>query len=160
MHVSSIEPAISESSFSCLSLLLQCQSDATAWHNKIMGAAFPMILGHEGAGIVESVGEGVTSFAPGDHVIPSFIPECKKCPVCIHPRGNFCFQFMGGQIKGLMPDGTSRVHTVDGQVLHKFFGCGTFSEYTVMPAMNLVKINPKAALEKVCLIGCGVTTGM
>lgn len=109
--------------------------------------------------MVESVGEGVTNFAVGDHVIPLFLPQCQKCPVCVQDRGNFCFQFMGMQMKGLMPDGTSRMHSVDGQTFHTFMGCGTFSEYTVVPEMNLVKINPKAKLESVCLIGCGVTTG-
>lgn len=138
----------------------QCQSDASAWHDKIKGANFPMILGHEGAGIVESVGDGVTDFKAGDHVIPLFLPQCKKCPVCLHENGNFCYQFMGMQMKGLMPDGTSRLHSIDGKTLHTFMGCGTFSEYTVVPQMSLVKINPDAALEKVCLLGCGVTTGL
>jgi S-(hydroxymethyl)glutathione dehydrogenase/alcohol dehydrogenase len=119
-----------------------------------------MILGHEGSGIVESVGEGVTNFAPGDHVIPSFMPLCQKCPVCQHEKGNFCYQFLGMQFKGLMPDGTSRIHSKDGQALHPFLGCGTFSEYAVVSQMGLVKINSKAALEKVCLLGCGVSTGL
>lgn len=118
-----------------------------------------MILGHEGAGVVESVGEGVTNFAVGDHVIPLFLPQCEKCPVCVQDRGNFCYQFMGMQIKGLLPDGTSRMHSADGQDFHTFMGCGTFSEYIVVPEMNLVKINSKAKLDAVCLIGCGVTTG-
>lgn len=109
--------------------------------------------------ITESVGEGVTGFAAGDHVIPLYLPQCKQCPVCLHEKGNFCFQFMGMQMKGLMPDGTSRLHSSDGQTLHTFMGCGTFSEYVVMSQMNLVKINPNAPLEKVCLLGCGVTTG-
>lgn len=118
-----------------------------------------MILGHEGAGIVESVGEEVTSFAVGDHVIPMYLPQCKKCAVCVLEKGNVCHKFKDILMSGLMPDGTSRLHSADGKDFHTFMGCGTFSEYIVVHEMSLVKINPKANLESICLLGCGVPTG-
>lgn len=125
---------------------------------KILGPNFPTVLGHEGAGIVESVGEGVTAFKTGDHVIPLFLPQCKECPVCKHETANFCLQFGGQQIKGLMPDGTSRL-SCRGEKLFTFAGCSTFAEYAVLAEINLCKINDKAPLDKVCLLSCGVTTG-
>lgn len=116
---------------------------------------FPIIIGHEGAGIVESVGPGVTRFKPGDHVIPSFLSQCKECNICKHENANMCTR---SPTTGLMPDGTSR-HYVRGQPLYTIACCATLSEYTVVPDISLVKINPKAPLDKVCLLGCGVATG-
>jgi S-(hydroxymethyl)glutathione dehydrogenase / alcohol dehydrogenase len=124
----------------------------------IIGANFPIVLGHEGAGIVESVGDGVTAFKIGDHVIPLFLPQCKECPICLHATANFCLQFVGTQMKGLMPDGTSRI-SCRGEKLFTFVGCSTFAEYAVLAEMNLCKINNKAPLDKVCLLSCGVSTG-
>jgi S-(hydroxymethyl)glutathione dehydrogenase / alcohol dehydrogenase len=133
-------------------------SDLSASTGKIVGSNFPVILGHEGAGIVESVGEDVTTFKVGDHVIPLFLPQCKQCIVCQHETANFCLQFGGNQMKGLMPDGTSRL-TCRGQKIFTFVGCSTFSEFSVLSVANLSKINPMAPLEKVCLLSCGVSTG-
>jgi S-(hydroxymethyl)glutathione dehydrogenase/alcohol dehydrogenase len=116
-----------------------------------------MVLGHEGAGIVESVGEGVTELKAGDHVIPIFLPQCRECKVCKHPTANFCLKFID-QGNGLMPDGTSRMHC-KGKDLHRFLGVSSFSEYSVLPAYNVAKVDPKAPLEKVCLLSCGVATG-
>ena len=116
------------------------------------------MLGHEGAGIVESVGEGVTAFKVGDHVIPIFLPQCKKCRNCKHETANVCLQFFGAQLKGLMLDGTSRL-SCRGEKLFTFIGCSTFSEYAVLAEHSLCKINDKAPLEKVCLLSCGVPTG-
>lgn len=123
-----------------------------------MGACFPCVLGHEGAGIVESVGEGVTAFQPGDHVIPLFLPQCKDCKICQHETANFCLKFTGQQMQGFMDDGTSRLSCRGEKLLH-FVGCSTFSEYAVLSESNLTKINAKAPLDKVCLLSCGVTTG-
>ena len=114
--------------------------------------------GHEGAGIVESVGEGVTTFKPDDHVISLFLPQCKECMMCKHETANACLEFIGSQMKGLMPDKSSRL-TCRGQKLFTFVGCSTFSEYAVISEKNLCKINEKAPLDKVCLLSCGVTTG-
>lgn len=117
---------------------------------------FPIVLGHEGAGIVESVGEGVTGFEPGDHAIPLFLSQCRECKGCKVKNSNSCKRTAGGT--GLMADGTSRF-SCRGQRLFSFICCSTFSEYTVVSAINLSKINDKAPLDKVCLLGCGVTTG-
>lgn len=135
-----------------------CHSDASAKAGTIVGSVFPIILGHEGAGIVESVGDGVTAFKAGDHVIPLFLPQCKECVICKHETANFCLEFAGNQTKGLMPDGTSRL-SCRGKKLMKFVGCGTFAEYSVLSEFNLCKINDKAPLNKVCLLSCGVSTG-
>jgi Zn-dependent alcohol dehydrogenase len=121
-------------------------------HNKL----FPIIAGHEGAGIVESVGEGVTHLQPGDTVMFLFMRQCKKCRCC-KAQGNFCLSFID-ELKGLMPNGTSRF-SCKGQMIYNFIGTSTFSEYTVVSVMNCVKINPNAPLEKVCLLACGVLTG-
>lgn len=123
-----------------------------------MGTTFPTVLGHEGAGIVESVGAGVTNFKAGDHVIPIFLPQCKQCHVCKHETANFCLQFAGKQLQGLMPDGTSRI-SCRGEKLFTFCGCSTFSEFTVVSQHSIAKINETAPLEKVCLLSCGVSTG-
>jgi len=125
-------------------------------------AGFPVILGHEGGGIVESVGEGVTNVEVGDHVIPLYIPECRDCVYCLSQKSNLCGKIRTTQGKGVMPDGTSRFSIEkDGKtvpILH-FMGCSTFSEYTVCAAISVAKVPKSAPLEKVCLLGCGITTG-
>ncbi|KAL4240475.1 NAD/NADP dependent alcohol dehydrogenase [Mactra antiquata] len=118
----------------------------------------PLILGHEGAGIVESVGAGVTDVQPGDHVIPLWNPQCRKCENCKSNRTNVCSGLDDTHYTGLMTDGTSRF-TCNGTVLNHFMGCSTFSEYTVICDMAVCKINPEAPLDKVCVIGCGISTG-
>ena len=120
---------------------------------------FPVILGHEGGGIVESVGEGVTSVQVGDHVIPLYTPECRECKFCLSGKTNLCQKIRETQGKGLMPDGTTRFFK-DGKPIFHYMGCSTFSEYTVLPEISLAKVNKEAPLEEVCLLGCGVTTGM
>ncbi|XP_072857996.2 alcohol dehydrogenase 1B isoform X2 [Pogona vitticeps] len=119
---------------------------------------FPIILGHEAAGVVESVGEGVTSMKPGDKVIPIFLPQCGECSSCKHPRGNMCKKTDFGIPTGLMDDGTSRF-TYEGKPIYSFAGTSTFSEYTVVHENSVVKIDASAPLEKVCLISCGFSTG-
>jgi S-(hydroxymethyl)glutathione dehydrogenase / alcohol dehydrogenase len=119
---------------------------------------FPVILGHEGAGIVESVGEGVTKFKVGDHVIPLYIPQCTDCKFCKNPKTNLCQKIRVTQGAGVMPDGTSRF-TCKGQTVYHFMGTSTFSEYTVVAEISLCKIDEAAPLEKVCLLGCGIPTG-
>lgn len=113
--------------------------------------------GHEGAGIVESVGEDVTEFKTGDTVIPLFMPQCKKCKVCLHKTANVCIEFIGG-LHGTMADGTTRMRC-NGQSLYQFMGCSTFSEYSVVNVNNLCKINSEAPLDKVCIYSCGFCTG-
>ena len=120
--------------------------------------SFPVILGHEGGGIVESVGPGVVSLKPGDHVIPLYIPECRACQYCISQKSNLCMKIRTTQGKGVMPDGTSRF-SLNGKPVYHFMGVSSFSEYTVCAEISLAKVNPKAPLDKVCLLGCGVTTG-
>ncbi|NXW88791.1 ADH1 dehydrogenase, partial [Alopecoenas beccarii] len=119
---------------------------------------FPIILGHEAAGVVESVGEGVTSIKPGDKVIPLFIPQCGKCNCCLSTKGNLCIMNEIGSGTGLMPDGTTRF-TCKGKAVHHFLGTSTFSEYTTVHESAVAKIDSAAPLEKVCLIGCGFATG-
>eukprot|EP00741_Cyanophora_paradoxa_P014953 tig00020830_g14426.t1 len=121
---------------------------------------FPCILGHEGAGVVESVGEGVTSVKPGDHVIPLYIPECGKCKFCTSGKTNLCQSIRVTQGKGLMPDGTSRFKSLKGETIFHYMGTSTFSEYTVLPEISVAKIPEEAPMDKVCLLGCGITTGM
>lgn len=120
---------------------------------------FPSILGHEGAGIVESIGEGVTSVEVGDHVIPLYIPQCRECKFCKSSRSNLCQKIRITQGKGVMPDGTPRFKDKDGNNLFHFMGTSTFSQYTVLPEISVAKINKEAPLDKVCLLGCGITTG-
>ncbi|MCC6008505.1 MAG: S-(hydroxymethyl)glutathione dehydrogenase/class III alcohol dehydrogenase [Rhodobacteraceae bacterium] len=121
---------------------------------------FPSILGHEGAGIVVEVGEGVTSVKPGDHVIPLYTPECRQCPSCLSQKTNLCTSIRGTQGQGVMPDGTSRFSTLDGDPILHYMGCSTFSNFTVLPEIAVAKIRPDAPFDKVCYIGCGVTTGI
>ncbi|WP_413110440.1 S-(hydroxymethyl)glutathione dehydrogenase/class III alcohol dehydrogenase [Thaumasiovibrio sp. DFM-14] len=136
-----------------------CHTDAFTLSGDDPEGIFPSILGHEGGGIVEQVGEGVTSVAVGDHVIPLYTPECGECKFCKSGKTNLCQKIRETQGKGLMPDGTTRFYK-DGQPIYHYMGCSTFSEYTVLPEISLAKVNPSAPLEEVCLLGCGVTTGM
>jgi len=136
-----------------------CHTDAFTLSGDDPEGIFPVILGHEGGGIVESIGSGVSSVAVGDHVIPLYTPECGECKFCTSGKTNLCQKIRETQGRGLMPDGTSRF-SKDGQPIFHYMGCSTFSEYTVLPEISLAKVNPEAALEEVCLLGCGVTTGM
>ncbi|WP_341218050.1 S-(hydroxymethyl)glutathione dehydrogenase/class III alcohol dehydrogenase [Neptunomonas phycophila] len=136
-----------------------CHTDAFTLSGEDPEGIFPAILGHEGGGIVESVGEGVTSVAIGDHVIPLYTPECGECKFCTSGKTNLCQKIRETQGKGLMPDGTTRF-SVDGKPVYHYMGCSTFSEYTVLPEISLAKVNKTAPLEEICLLGCGVTTGM
>jgi S-(hydroxymethyl)glutathione dehydrogenase/alcohol dehydrogenase len=120
---------------------------------------FPAILGHEGAGIVVDVGPGVTSLKKGDHVIPLYTPECRQCKSCLSRKTNLCTAIRGTQGKGVMPDGTSRF-TLGNQKIHHYMGCSTFANFTVLPEIALAKIRADAPFDKVCYIGCGVTTGI
>ena len=120
---------------------------------------FPAILGHEGAGIVVDVGAGVTSVKKGDHVIPLYTPECRQCKACLSRKTNLCTAIRATQGKGVMPDGTSRF-SLDGKPLHHYMGCSTFANYTVLPEIAVAKIREDAPFDKVCSIGCGVTTGV
>jgi S-(hydroxymethyl)glutathione dehydrogenase/alcohol dehydrogenase len=136
-----------------------CHTDAFTLSGADPEGLFPAILGHEGGGIVEEVGAGVTSVKVGDHVIPLYTPECGKCKFCTSGKTNLCQAIRATQGKGLMPDGTSRFSIKGKTVLH-YMGTSTFSEFTVLPEIALAKINPKAPLDKVCLLGCGITTGI
>ncbi len=136
-----------------------CHTDAFTLSGEDPEGNFPAILGHEGGGIVEAVGEGVTSVQVGDHVIPLYTPECGECKFCLSGKTNLCQKIRATQGKGLMPDGTSRFYK-DGEPIFHYMGCSTFSEYTVLPEISLAKVNKDAPLEEVCLLGCGVTTGM
>ncbi|XP_034938468.1 alcohol dehydrogenase class-3 [Chelonus insularis] len=135
-----------------------CHTDAYTLSGADPEGIFPCVLGHEGSGIVESVGEDVTEFKPGDHVVPLYIPQCRECKFCKSPKTNLCSVIRLTQGKGQMPDGTSRF-TCKGKTLAHFMGCSTFSEYTVVADISLAKIDPAAPLDKVCLLGCGVSTG-
>ncbi|SHI19528.1 S-(hydroxymethyl)glutathione dehydrogenase/class III alcohol dehydrogenase [Ferrimonas marina] len=136
-----------------------CHTDAFTLSGDDPEGAFPAILGHEGAGLVVEVGPGVTSLKPGDHVIPLYTPECRECNFCLHPKTNLCQSIRSTQGQGLMPDGTSRF-SLDGTPILHYMGCSTFSNYTVLPEIALAKIREDAPFEKVCYIGCGVTTGV
>ena len=120
---------------------------------------FPAILGHEGAGIVVDVGAGVTSVKQGDHVIPLYTPECRQCKSCLSRKTNLCTAIRATQGKGVMPDGTSRF-SLNGKSLYHYMGCSTFANFTVLPEIAVAKIRDDAPFEKVCYIGCGVTTGI
>ncbi|MFC0679509.1 S-(hydroxymethyl)glutathione dehydrogenase/class III alcohol dehydrogenase [Lysobacter korlensis] len=136
-----------------------CHTDAFTLSGEDPEGLFPAVLGHEGAGVVVEVGEGVTTLQPGDHVIPLYTAECGKCKFCTSGKTNLCQAVRATQGRGVMPDGTSRF-SYNGEPLYHYMGTSTFSEYTVLPEISLAKINPDAPPEKVCLLGCGVTTGI
>jgi S-(hydroxymethyl)glutathione dehydrogenase/alcohol dehydrogenase len=136
-----------------------CHTDAYTLSGEDPEGIFPVILGHEGGGIVEEIGEGVTTLKKGDHVIPLYIPECKECSFCLSGKTNLCQKIRLTQGRGLMPDGTSRF-SKDGQPIFHYMGTSTFAEYSVIAEISLVKVNPAAPLDKICLLGCGVTTGI
>lgn len=136
-----------------------CHTDAYTLDGFDSEGVFPSILGHEGAGIVREVGAGVTSVAPGDHVIPLYIPECRQCKSCLSGKTNLCTSIRATQGKGLMPDGTSRF-SYKGQMIHHYMGCSTFSNFTVLPEIAVAKIREDAPFDKACYVGCGVTTGV
>ncbi len=136
-----------------------CHTDAYTLSGADSEGIFPAILGHEGGGIVEAVGDGVTSVAVGDHVIPLYTAECGKCKFCTSGKTNLCGAVRATQGKGVMPDGTTRF-SYQGKPVYHYMGTSTFSEYTVLPEVSLAKIPKEAPLDKVCLLGCGVTTGI
>ncbi|NPU92754.1 MAG: S-(hydroxymethyl)glutathione dehydrogenase/class III alcohol dehydrogenase [Gammaproteobacteria bacterium] len=136
-----------------------CHTDAFTQSGADPEGIFPCILGHEGAGVVVEVGPGVTSVAVGDHVIPLYTPECGKCKFCLSGKTNLCQAIRATQGKGLMPDGTSRF-SKNGKPIYHYMGTSTFSEYTVLPEISVAKISKEAPLDKVCLLGCGITTGI
>jgi len=136
-----------------------CHTDEFTRSGDDPEGAFPAILGHEGAGIVLEVGPGVTSLKPGDHVIPLYTPECRECEYCLNPKTNLCQKIRATQGQGVMPDGTSRFSYKGKKVLH-YMGCSTFANHTVLPEISLAKVNKAAPFDKICYIGCGVTTGI
>ncbi len=136
-----------------------CHTDAYTLSGEDPEGAFPAILGHEGAGVVVDVGAGVTSVRVGDHVIPLYTPECRQCEFCLNPKTNLCQAIRATQGQGVMPDGTSRF-SLGGKPLLHYMGCSTFSNYTVLPEIAVAKIREDAPFDKVCYIGCGVTTGI
>lgn len=136
-----------------------CHTDAFTLSGDDPEGIFPAILGHEGAGIVREIGKGVSSVKVGDHVIPLYTPECRECNFCINPKTNLCQSIRETQGQGLMPDGTSRF-TLQGESIYHYMGCSTFSNFTVLPEIAVAKIREDAPFDKVCYIGCGVTTGI
>ncbi|MEE3327163.1 MAG: S-(hydroxymethyl)glutathione dehydrogenase/class III alcohol dehydrogenase [Myxococcota bacterium] len=136
-----------------------CHTDAFTLSGDDPEGLFPAVLGHEGAGVVEEVGPGVTSLSVGDHVIPLYTPECRQCKFCLSGKTNLCGAIRDTQGQGLMPDGTSRI-SYKGSKIHHYMGTSTFAEYTVVPEIALAKVREDAPLDKVCLLGCGVTTGI
>jgi S-(hydroxymethyl)glutathione dehydrogenase/alcohol dehydrogenase len=137
-----------------------CHTDEFTLSGADPEGLFPAILGHEGAGIVLEVGPGVTSLKPGDHVIPLYTPECRECEYCLNPKTNLCQSIRSTQGQGLMPDGTSRFSMLDGTPILHYMGCSTFSNHTVLPEIALAKVRKDAPFDKICYIGCGVTTGI
>ncbi len=136
-----------------------CHTDAYTLDGHDSEGLFPSILGHEGAGVVREVGAGVTSVAPGDHVIPLYTPECRQCKSCLSGRTNLCTAIRATQGRGVMPDGTSRF-SLNGRPIYHYMGCSTFSNFTVLPEIAVARIRPDAPYDKACYIGCGVTTGV
>ncbi len=136
-----------------------CHTDAYTLSGKDPEGLFPAVLGHEGAGEVVEVGAGVRSLSVGDHVIPLYIPECRECRFCLSGRTNLCARIRETQGRGLMPDGSSRL-SARGKRLHHYMGTSTFGEYTVVPEIALAKVRSDAPLDRICLLGCGVTTGI
>jgi S-(hydroxymethyl)glutathione dehydrogenase / alcohol dehydrogenase len=137
-----------------------CHTDEFTLSGADPEGLFPAILGHEGAGVVVEVGEGVTSVKKGDHVIPLYTPECRQCPSCLSQKTNLCTSIRATQGRGLMPDETSRFSTLDGDEILHYMGCSTFSHHTVLPEIAVAKVRPDAPFDKICYIGCGVTTGI
>ena len=136
-----------------------CHTDAYTLSGADPEGLFPAIMGHEGAGVVVEVGAGVTSLKPGDHVIPLYIPECRQCEYCLNPKTNLCQAVRATQGKGLMPDGSSRFKLGNDTIFH-YMGTSTFANYTVVPEIALAKVREDAPFDKICYIGCGVTTGI
>ncbi|MEE9452738.1 MAG: S-(hydroxymethyl)glutathione dehydrogenase/class III alcohol dehydrogenase [Gammaproteobacteria bacterium] len=136
-----------------------CHTDAYTLSGEDPEGLFPVVLGHEGGAIVEDIGAGVSSVKPGDHVIPLYTPECGQCKFCQSGKTNLCQAIRTTQGQGLMPDGSSRF-SYQGKPIYHYMGTSTFSEYTVLPEIAVAKINPKAPLDKVCLLGCGITAGI
>src|SRR5512137_2806637 len=136
-----------------------CHTDAYTLSGKDPEGLFPAILGHEGAGVVVEAGAGVSTLRRGDHVIPLYIPECRNCPACLSGKTNLCTAIRETQGRGVMPDGTSRF-SIDGKPIHHYMGTSTFANYTVVPEIAVAKVREDAPFEKICYIGCGVTTGI
>ncbi|TCD01896.1 S-(hydroxymethyl)glutathione dehydrogenase/class III alcohol dehydrogenase [Erythrobacteraceae bacterium CFH 75059] len=136
-----------------------CHTDAYTLDGHDSEGIFPAILGHEGCGVVREIGAGVTSVAPGDHVIPLYTPECRQCKMCLSGKTNLCSAIRDTQGKGLMPDGTSRF-SYRGEPIYHYMGCSTFSNFTVLPEIAVAKIRPDAPFDTTCYVGCGVTTGV
>src|SRR5205809_1793040 len=136
-----------------------CHTDAYTLSGADPEGLFPAILGHEGAGVVVDVGAGVSTLKKGDHVIPLYTPECRQCKSCLSRKTNLCTAIRATQGKGLMPDGTSRF-SLDGSPLYHYMGCSTFANFTVLPEIAVAEIREDAPFDKVCYIGCGVTTGI
>ena len=137
-----------------------CHTDEFTRSGADPEGAFPAILGHEGAGVVVEVGAGVTSLEVGDHVIPLYTPECRECDYCLNPKTNLCQKIRVTQGAGVMPDGTSRFSMLDGTPILHYMGCSTFANHTVLPEIALAKVRKDAPFDKICYIGCGVTTGI
>ena len=137
-----------------------CHTDEFTRSGDDPAGIFPAILGHEGAGVVLEVGTGVTSLEPGDHVIPLYTPECRECDYCLNPKTNLCQKIRSTQGQGLLPDGTTRFSMLDGTPIHHYMGCSTFANHTVVPEIALAKVRKDAPFDKICYIGCGVTTGI
>jgi S-(hydroxymethyl)glutathione dehydrogenase/alcohol dehydrogenase len=137
-----------------------CHTDEFTLSGADPEGLFPAILGHEGAGVVVEVGAGVTSVKPGDHVIPLYTPECRTCPSCLSRKTNLCTSIRATQGQGVMPDGTSRFSTLDGDPILHYMGCSTFANHTVLPEIAVAKVREDAPFDKICYIGCGVTTGI